>query len=59
MFYINQLHTTSFHIGLVKIESSFIVKSVETGFGRWTLVVAVISVDAYYFFYLLRPNLSL
>ena len=31
----------------VKTESDFIVRSVETGLGRRTLVVAVISVDAY------------
>ena len=35
--------------GLVKAESGFIVRSVETGLGRWTLVEAVISVDAYPF----------
>ena len=49
MFYIDQLCTPSFPIGLVKTESGFIVRSVETGLGRWTLVVAVISVDAYPF----------
>ena len=49
MFYINQLCTPSFPIGLVKTESGFIVRSVETSLGRWTLVVAVISVDAYPF----------
>ena len=47
MFYIDQLRTPSFPIGLVKTESGFIVRSVETGLGRWTLAVAVISVDAY------------
>ena len=46
MFYIDQLCTPSFPIGLVKTESGFIVRSVETGLGRWTLVVAVISIDA-------------
>ena len=50
MFYIDQLHTPSFPIGLFKAESGFIVRSVEIGLGRWTLVVAVISVDAYPFF---------
>ena len=35
-----------FPIGLVKSESGFIVRSVETGLGRWTLVVAVVSADA-------------
>ena len=49
MFYINQLHTPSFPIGFVKTESGFIVRLVETGSGIWTLVVAVISVDAYSF----------
>ena len=49
MFYINQLCTPSFPIGLVKTESGFTVRSVETGLGRWTLVEAVISVDAYPF----------
>ena len=49
MFYIDQLRTPSFPIGLVKTESGFIVKSVETGLGRWMLVVAVIGVDAYLF----------
>ena len=39
----------SFPIGLVKTESRFIVRSVEIGLGRWTLVVAMISVDAYPF----------
>ena len=38
-----------FSFELVKTESGFIVKSVETGLGRWTLVIAVISVDAYLF----------
>ena len=45
----DQLHTPFFPIGLVKTESAFIVRSVETGLGRWMLVVAVISVDAYLF----------
>ena len=40
---------SSFPIGLVKTQSSFIIGSVETGFGRRMLVVAVISVDAYPF----------
>ena len=33
----------------VKTESGFVVRSVETAVGRWMLVVAVISVDAYPF----------
>ena len=49
MFYINQLRTPSFPIGLVETESGFIVKLVETGLVRWTLVVAGISADAYPF----------
>ena len=50
MFYLDQLRTVSFPIGLVKTESGLIVRSVETGLGGWMLVVAVISVDAYLFF---------
>ena len=49
MFYIDQFCTQSFPIGLVKTESGLIVRSVETSLGRWTLVVAVISVYAYLF----------
>ena len=49
LFYINQPCTPSFPIGMVKTESGFIVRLVETGLGRYTLVVAVISVDAYSF----------
>ena len=47
MFYIDQLCAPSFLIGLVKTESGFIVRLVETGLERRMLVVAVISVDAY------------
>ena len=49
MFYMDQLCTLSFPTGLVKNESGFTVRSIETGLGIWTLVVAVISVDAYPF----------
>ena len=53
IYYINQPYTPSFPIGLVKIEfnikTDFIFWSVETGLGRCTLVVAVISVDTYPF----------
>ena len=49
MFYIDQLRTSSFPTGLIETESSFIIRSDETGLGRWTLVVAVISVDPYTF----------
>ena len=48
-YYIDQPRTPSFPFGLVKIKSNFIVRSVETDLGRWTLVVAVISADAYSF----------
>ena len=48
-YYIDQLHTSSFPIGLVKTKADFIVGSVETGLGRWMLVVAVISVATYPF----------
>ena len=43
MFYISQLGTLSSSIGLIKTESAFIIRSVETGLGRW-MEVAVISV---------------
>ena len=46
-YYIDQLRTPSFPIGLVKTKSDFIVESVETGLGKLMLVVAVISVDVY------------
>ena len=49
MFYINQLRNPSSPIGLVKTESGFIVRSVETGLVRSALVVAVTSVAAYPF----------
>ena len=49
MLYIDHLHTPSFSIGLVKTESGYIVRSVATGLGRWTLLVAVISIDTYNF----------
>ena len=48
-YYIDQLRTPSFPTGLVKTEPDFIVRSVETGLDRSTLVVAVICVDAYPF----------
>ena len=49
MFYIDQLCTASFPIGLVKTECGFTVRSVETGLAKSTLEVAVISVDGYPF----------
>ena len=57
-YYIDQPCTPSFPAELVKTESDFIVRSVETGLGKWTLLVAVVSVDAYHFFGFLRPDLS-
>ena len=39
-------NSLTFHIGLVKTESDFTVRLIETDLGRWMLVVAVISVDA-------------
>ena len=48
-YYINQPRTPSFPIGLVTTESNFLVRSVETGLGRLTLVVSVISVHVYPF----------
>ena len=48
MFYIDQLRTQYFPIGLVKTESDFTVRSVEISLGK-TLVVAVINVDPYLF----------
>ena len=56
-YYIDQPCTPSFPIGLVKTESNFFFRSVETGLGRWMLVVPEISVDTYPFFGFLRPDL--
>ena len=44
-YYIEQSHTPSFPIELVKTKSDFIVRSVETGLG-WSMLI---SVDAYPF----------
>ena len=57
-YYINQPRAPSFPIGLVKTESDFIVRSVDTHLRRWTLVAAVIIVDVYSIFGFLRPDLS-
>ena len=54
-YYINQPHTPSFPIGLVKTKSDFIKRPVESGLGRWMLVVAKISVDAYPFWFQIWP----
>ena len=49
-YYDDQPCTPSFHSGLLKTESDFISRPVQTDLGRWTLVVAVIAiVDAYPF----------
>ena len=58
MFYIGQLCTPPFPFGLVRTESGFIVRQVETGLGRWTLMVAVISVDVYPYFGFLRLRIQ-
>ena len=48
--FFDQPHTQCFPISLVETKSDFIVRSVETGLRKWTLVVvAVISDDAYPF----------
>ena len=47
--YIDQIDTPSLPIGLVKANSDFIARSVETVLGRWMLVLAVITVDAFRF----------
>ena len=52
--FIDQLCTPSFPIGLVKTESGFIVRSVETGLGRWTLWLMLMLI----FFVFLRLDLS-
>ena len=46
---INQSPIPSFLIGLFKTESGVIVRSFETGLGRWTQVAAMVSIDAYPF----------
>ena len=43
-YYIDQSNTLWFPIGLIKTESDFIVRSVETDLGRLMLVVAVLVV---------------
>ena len=45
----HQLRTPSFHIGLVKAEPGFIVRSLKTGLERCLLVVLAISIDAFLF----------
>ena len=51
LYFMNDLkHEDEFlNIPQTKTKSDFIVRSVETGSGRWMLVVVVISVDAYPF----------
>ena len=48
-YYTDQPHTPFFLTGLIKTEFGIIVRLVETGLGRWTLVVAVVTVDVYPF----------
>ena len=48
MFYIDQLRTPSFPIGLVETESGIIARSVENDSGRWKPVVAEIIADTYW-----------
>ena len=47
MFYIDQLRTPSFPIGLVETESGIIARSVENDSGRGKPVVAEIIADTY------------
>ena len=49
LYYTDQHCTSSFTIGFLKTKSNFIVRPVETGLGRWTMGVALNSVDAYPF----------
>ena len=49
MFYIDQLRTPFFPIGLVKTESDFILRSFEIGLWKLMVVVVVIRVNAYPF----------
>ena len=49
MFYIDDVLRVA---RCIKTECGFIVTSVETGLGKWVLVVAVVSVDAHPFFVL-------
>ena len=58
VYYIDQPCIPCFPIGLVKTESDFIFRSVDTDLGRWILVVAMIIVDAYPFFGFLRTGQS-
>ena len=48
-YYINQLCTPSFSTEVIKTESDFFVRSVQTGLPRRALVLAVISIDAVLF----------
>ena len=49
IYWIEQPHTPSFPVGLVRTESDFIVTLVETDLGRCMLVLAVINVNDYAF----------
>ena len=48
-YYSDHPCTSSFPVVLVKTKSDFMVRSAETGLWKWTLVVAVTSVDSYPF----------
>ena len=58
MFHIDQLDNPYFPIGLVKTESGFIARSVETDLEIWMLMVTVISVHDYPFFVFPRSDQS-
>ena len=58
-YYMDEPSTPPFPIGLVKTESDFSIRLVETGLGRWTLVVAVISVYVYPFLVFLSLTFQL
>ena len=45
MFYINQLRTPSFPIGLIKTESGFIVRPVETCKNTWVVLVQCLRME--------------
>ena len=48
-YYTDQPRTPFFLIGLIKTEFDIIVRLVESGLGRWAVVVAMVSVDVYPF----------
>ena len=50
-YYIDQPDILSSPVGIAETESDISARSVETGSGRWILVVAVISVGACFFYF--------